>query len=244
MPHVVVAVNKIDLLGYSQDAFEQVSAQVSAVTSELGIADVHVLPVSALKGDNIVDRSQHTQSYDGPALLELLETLPAIDELETAIDPFRLPVQLVLRPQGALSPEITADAAAAESLRDFRASAGRIASGRVTVGDPVQVFPSGIRTTVTAISVAGRPVTSAAAPQSVALQLADDVDAARGSVIAAADTLPVGRREINAELFQLDFRSTRQRRARTRQARHLYGAGGGRADRLALQPRHPGARES
>ena len=204
VPHVIVAVNKIDLLGYAQDAFAQVAAQVEAVTAELGIDDVHVLPVSALEGDNIVARSDHTPWYEGPALLELLEALPGQDELESALDAFRLPVQLVLRPQGGLSPEVADEDA--ESLRDFRASAGRIASGTVRVGDAVQVFPSGIRTTVAGIAVAGSPVERAAAPQSVSVQLADDVDAARGAVIVAAGTLPTARREIDAELFQLDAR--------------------------------------
>ena len=203
-PHVIVAVNKIDLLDYSQDAFVRVAAQVEAVTAELGIEDVHVIPVSALEGDNIVDRSARTPWYDGPALLELLEALPVKDESESALASFRLPVQLVLRPQGGLSPQISD--ADAEALRDFRASAGRISSGTVRVGDAVQIFPSGIRTTVAALAVGGVPVAHAAAPQSVSVQLADDVDAARGAVIVADGTLPEGRREIDAELFQLDAR--------------------------------------
>ena len=213
VPHVIVAVNKIDLLGYAQDAFTTVAAQVEAVTTELGIDDAHVLPVSALEGDNIVDRSAHTPWYDGPALLELLEALPGQDVsryapsslLDDRIDEdFRLPVQLVLRPQGGLSPAVAEEDA--ESLRDFRASAGRISSGSVQIGDRVQIFPSGIRTTVSGIAVAGVPVERATAPQSVSVQLADDVDAARGAVIVADGTLPPGRREIDAELFQLDAR--------------------------------------
>ncbi len=205
VPHVIVAVNKIDLLDFSADAFAGVAAQVEAVTTELGLTDVHVLPVSALEGDNIVERSERTPWYEGPALLELLETLPAQDELESVLEDFRLPVQLVLRPQGGLSPEVSDTDA--ESLRDYRASAGRISSGTVRVGDEVQVFPSGIRTTVSGLAVAGSPVDVAVAPQSVSVQLADDVDAARGTVIAAVGTLPVATREVDAELFQLDARS-------------------------------------
>lgn len=204
VPHVIVAVNKIDLLDFSEAAFAGVADQVAAVTAELGIPDVHVLPVSALEGDNVVERSARTPWYDGPALLELLEALPGIDDSVSALEPFRLPVQLVLRPQGGLSPEIPAEDA--EALRDYRAAAGRIASGSVRVGDAVRVFPSGIRTTVAAITAAGEPVESAIAPQSVAVQLADDVDAARGAVIAAEGTLPEPSREIDAELFQLDGR--------------------------------------
>lgn len=206
VPHVIVAVNKIDLVDFSADVFADVSAQAQSVAGELGIGDLHVLPVSALEGDNIVDRSGRTPWYDGPALLELLETLPAADAEDRELEPLRLPVQLVLRPQGGLSPELAADPLEAERLRDYRAVAGRISSGGVRVGDRVQIFPSGIATSVTGIRAAGAPVDEAVAPQSVSLEFADDVDTARGAVIVAEGTLPVGRREIDAELFQLDAR--------------------------------------
>ncbi|GAA1819546.1 sulfate adenylyltransferase subunit 1 [Agromyces neolithicus] len=206
VPHVIVAVNKIDLLGYDERSFTDVAADVRRVASELGLGEAHVLPVSALEGDNVVDRSANTPWYDGPALLELLESLPSHDELDTEYDPFRLPVQLVLRPQGGLAPDVAADPELAEAFRDYRAFAGRIGSGRVRVGDRVTVFPSGIETTVTGIDLAGASVDEAVAPQSVALRLADDVDAARGAVIAAHDTLPQPRREVEAELFWLDPR--------------------------------------
>ena len=209
VPHVIVAVNKIDLLGFAEDAFAPVAEAVRAVTAELGIPEVFVLPVSALEGDNIVERSPRTRWYDGPALLELLEQLPAADELESEFEPFRLPVQLVLRPQGGLAREIAEDAAQAERYRDYRAFAGRISSGSIRVGDRVAVFPSGLETTVTGLQVAGADSDEAHAPQSVALELADDVDAARGAVIAASGTLPAPRREIAAELFQLDARALR-----------------------------------
>ncbi|UYK40085.1 GTP-binding protein [Microbacterium terricola] len=204
VPHVIVAVNKIDLLDYAADAFAPVESQVRAVTDELGIPAVHVLPVSALEGDNIVDRSPHTPWYTGPALLELLESLPGQDELDSDLEAFRLPVQLVLRPQGGLSPEITEGEQAA--YRDYRAVAGRISSGTVRVGDRVTVFPSGIETTVTGLTAAGVAVEEAISPQSVAVQLADDVDAARGAVLTASGSAPAGTREFAAELFQLDAR--------------------------------------
>lgn len=207
VPHVIVAVNKIDLIGFAADAFADVSAQAHGVAAELGIDDLHVLPVSALEGDNIVDRSDRTPWYDGPALLELLETLPGADALDRELEPLRLPIQLVLRPQGGLAPDVAADSAEAERLRDYRAVAGRIASGIVRVGDPVEIFPSGITTTVTGIRAAGAEVDEAVAPQSVSLELADDVDTARGALVAAAGTLPAARREFDAELFQLDARA-------------------------------------
>ena len=207
VPHVIVAVNKIDLVGYSEEIFADVAAQARSVATELGILDLHVLPVSALEGDNIVDRSARTPWYDGPALLELLETLPAADEVEQALEPLRLPVQLVLRPQGGLAPELAADPIEAERLRDYRAVAGRISSGTVSVGDRVEIFPSGIATTVTGIRSAGTPVETAVAPESVSLEFADDLDTARGAVVVAAGTLPAGRKEVDAELFQLDART-------------------------------------
>ena len=205
VPHVIVAVNKIDLIDFSADAFGEVARQAEAVAAELGIERLHVLPVSALQGDNIVERSERTPWYDGPSLLELLETLPAADELEQQLEPLRLPVQLVLRPQGGLAPDV--DASEAERLRDYRAVAGRISSGVVRVGDRVQIFPAGIATTVSGIRSAGIEVDEAIAPESVSLEFDADIDAARGALVVTAGTLPAPRREFDAELFQLDARA-------------------------------------
>jgi len=207
VPHVIVAVNKIDLVGYEAAVFEQVAADVAALARDLGLPDAHVVPVSALAGDNIVDRSANTPWYDGPSLLELLEALPSIDELETDLEPLRLPVQLVVRPQGALAHGILEQGAeAVDAFRDYRAFAGRIESGTVRVGDAVQVFPAGVTTTVTRIDRGPTAVDEASAPLSVSLTLADDVDAARGAVIAAAGSLSEPRRELDAAVFQLDPR--------------------------------------
>ncbi|GAA4045969.1 sulfate adenylyltransferase subunit 1 [Agromyces indicus] len=203
VPHVIVAVNKIDLVGYDRAAFEQVATDVAGLARDLGLPDAHVVPVSALAGDNVVERSANTPWYDGPSLLELLETLSTIDELETDLEALRLPVQLVVRPQGALSPEL---AGAADDFRDYRAFAGRIESGTVRVGDLVEVFPAGVTTTVTGIDRGPVAVEAASAPLSVSLRLADPVDAARGAVIVAAGSLPKPRRELDADVFQLDGR--------------------------------------
>ncbi|WP_426322620.1 sulfate adenylyltransferase subunit 1 [Microbacterium sp. E-13] len=205
VPHVIVAVNKIDLVGFAQETFADVTAQAATVAAELGIDDLHVIPVSALEGDNIVDRSERTPWYGGPALLELLETLPAADQLEQDVEPLRLPVQLVLRPQGGLAPGI--DPGEAERLRDYRAVAGRISSGVVRVGDRVEIFPAGRATTVTGIRSAGAEVGGATAPQSVSLEFEDEIDTARGALVVAEGTLPAARREFEAELFQLDARA-------------------------------------
>lgn len=203
--HVIVAVNKIDLVDFSESVFREIEADVQKVGRELGlgadgITDLLVVPVSALDGDNVVERSERTPWYTGPALLEVLETLPAADELESHLESFRFPVQLVVRPQGALAPDAVAGGLDVEKYRDYRAYAGQITEGSVKVGDQVSVLTPGQdprTTTVVGIDFAGAELTEAVAPQSVALRLADEFDVARGDTIAAAGTV----REASADLY-------------------------------------------
>ncbi|WOH17741.1 GTP-binding protein [Paenarthrobacter sp. GOM3] len=203
--HVIVAVNKIDLVEFSEQVFRDIEADVQKVARELGlgsdgVADLLVVPVSALDGDNVVDRSERTPWYTGPALLEVLETLPAADELEAELESFRFPVQLVIRPQGALAPDAVAAGLDVEAYRDYRAYAGQITEGSVKVGDEVSVISPGHEprtTTVIGIDFAGQSLEEAAAPQSVAVRLADEIDIARGDTIAAAGTV----RESSADLY-------------------------------------------
>ncbi|MFC9772363.1 MULTISPECIES: sulfate adenylyltransferase subunit 1 [unclassified Pseudarthrobacter] len=207
--HVIVAVNKIDLVDFSESVFRDIEADVQQVGRELGlgvesntggISDLFVVPVSALDGDNVVERSERTPWYTGPALLEVLETLPAADELESHLESFRFPVQLVVRPQGALAPDAVAAGLDVEAYRDYRAYAGQITEGSVKVGDQVSVLTPGQAprtTTVVGIDFAGKSLEEAAAPQSVAVRLADEFDVARGDTIAAAGTV----REATADLY-------------------------------------------
>lgn len=203
--HVIVAVNKIDLVDFSEQVFRDIETDVQKVARELGlgsdgVADLLVVPVSALDGDNVVDRSERTPWYTGPALLEVLETLPAADELEAELESFRFPVQLVIRPQGALAPDAVAAGLDVEAYRDYRAYAGQITEGSVKVGDEVSVISPGHEprtTTVVGIDFAGQSLEEAAAPQSVAVRLADEIDIARGDTIAAAGTV----RESTADLY-------------------------------------------
>lgn len=203
--HVIVAVNKIDLVDFSESVFRDIEADVQQVGRELGlgsdgISDLLVVPVSALDGDNVVERSDRTPWYTGPALLEVLETLPAADELESHLESFRFPVQLVVRPQGALAPDAVAAGLEVEAYRDYRAYAGQITEGSVKVGDQVSVLTPGQAprtTTVVGIDFAGKSLEEAAAPQSVAVRLADEFDVARGDTIAAAGTV----REATADLY-------------------------------------------
>jgi sulfate adenylyltransferase subunit 1 len=187
VPHVVVAVNKIDLVDFSQEVYERVEAEVQAVARELGVVDAIAIPVSALDGDNIAERSSRTPWYDGPSLLELLEALPPSDD--PGAEPFRLPVQLVIRPQGA---------ARDQRYRDYRGYAGQVASGVVRVGDEVVALPSGRRTTVAGIDLGDRELEEAFAPQSVTLRLTDEIDISRGDVIAAAADAPDPTQDISA----------------------------------------------
>lgn len=194
VPHVIVAVNKIDLVDYSQQTFDQISAEITSVAQTLGVERLKVVPVSALEGDNVVEASQHTPWYTGQPLLRILEELPTLDESGSGEDrSFRFSVQFVIRPQGAVAQGVDAD-----HMRDYRGYAGQIASGTVSVGDRVTVLPTGRTTTVEGIDVAGtatqvggafpgEQLQTAAAPRSVTLRLADDLDVARGELIAGAD---------------------------------------------------------
>ena len=216
--HVIVAVNKIDLVDFSENVFREIEADVQQVGRELGlgsdgITDLLVVPVSALDGDNVVDRSDRTPWYDGPALLEVLETLPAADELESHLESFRFPVQLVVRPQGALAPDAVAAGLDPEAYRDYRAYAGQITEGSVKVGDQVSVLTPGQAprtTTVIGIDFAGRELAEAAAPQSVALRLADEFDVARGDTIAAAGTVRESSADVYAALCWLSPKPLRE----------------------------------
>ncbi len=179
VPHVIVAVNKIDLVDFCETVYDGVNSSVQQVARDLGIADARAIPVCALGGDNVVDHSDRMPWYAGPTLLELLEDLPTTDDTHHA--PFRMPVQLVIRPQAAaLDP----------SLQDYRGYAGQVGSGVITVGDQVLVLPSRQRSTVVGIDLGPQSLASAVAPQCVTLRLADDLDISRGDVIAAAHDAP------------------------------------------------------
>lgn len=178
VPHVVLAVNKMDLVEFDEATFRAIADEFTAYALSLGVPDVTTVPLSALTGDNVVDRSARTPWYDGPTLLEHLESVPV--GRDALSEPFRFPVQVVIRPRTAEHP-------------DYRGYAGRVASGVVSVGDEVTVLPSGKRSTVVGIDTFDGPLTEAHAPQSVTLRLADDVDVARGDVLVpTASTVEVG----------------------------------------------------
>ncbi len=202
VPHVIIAVNKIDLVDYDEAAFRAVDQQVRALAEQLGIAHIHTIPVSALQGANVVEVSDKTPWYDGPSLLGLLEELPIEAEELAADRDARLPIQTVLRPQqGARDPRFI----------EYRGYAGPITQGALAVGDKVRILPSGLVSKVTGIRIGEREVESASAPLSVAVELADSIDIARGDVIVAGEPLPIIAKEVEATLCWLSDRPLRLR---------------------------------
>ncbi len=169
--HVLLAVNKMDLVDYGQAVFEDITAEYQALAVQLGIPNVTSIPLSALKGDNMLGPSPALPWYTGPSLLEYLETVQV--QSAAAGNALRMPVQWVCRPN-----------------QDFRGFAGTIVAGKAAVGDAIVVLPSGRRSSVTRIVTAGGDLSEATAGQAVTLTFADEIDASRGDVIAAADGPP------------------------------------------------------
>ncbi|MBG0851760.1 50S ribosome-binding GTPase [Streptomyces spinoverrucosus] len=194
VPHIVLAVNKMDLTGYQQPVFEHIAEEFTAYATELGVPEVTAIPISALNGDNVVEPSAHTDWYGGPTVLEHLETVPVSHD--PAHCHARLPVQYVIRPQTAEHP-------------DYRGYAGQIAAGTFRVGEQITVLPSGRTTTITGIDQLGTPVDAAWSPLSVTLLLADDVDVSRGDLIVPSQGAPTATRTIVATLCHLHERPLR-----------------------------------
>lgn len=186
IPHLLVAVNKMDLVDYDQTTFERIRAEYLAFAAKLGIGDVRFIPLSALNGDMIVDRGERLNWYDGPTLLEILESAPAA-HTEQAED-FRFPVQFVCRPQDSSNPD----------LHDYRGFMGRVESGEVAVGDAVTVLPSGARSRVKAIELGGTQLPKAIHEQSVTLLLEDEIDISRGDLIVKSSEATEPVKEIDA----------------------------------------------
>ncbi|MFF7989702.1 sulfate adenylyltransferase subunit 1 [Kitasatospora xanthocidica] len=193
VPHVVLAVNKMDLVDYAEPVFAAIAAEFTAYAASLGVGDVLAVPISALAGDNVVEPSAHMDWYGGPTLLEHLETVPVGSD--PSAEPARFPVQYVIRPQ-------------TEEHPDYRGYAGQLASGVLHVGDPVTVLPSGLTTTVAGIDALGRETDIAWAPQSVTVRLTDDLDISRGDLLAAGPA-PAPTKDIEATVSHLNERPLR-----------------------------------
>ncbi len=191
LDYVIVAINKMDLVYFSEEVYNRIKDEYATIADTLHIGHVYYIPISARDGDNVVHPSARTPWYTGKTLLNLLETLPLKKGLDTL--PMRLPVQYVIRPQS-------------EAFPDYRAYAGRLASGRIRVGDRITVLPSGTHSTVTAIDEAETTLTEAAAPDSVAVSLADDVDVSRGCMLVKEGEEPRSGTRLSLLLCWLNHR--------------------------------------
>ena len=178
IPHIVVAINKMDLVDFSEAVFNRIVADYKKMAQALHIQNINFIPISAKDGDNVVNRSEHMPWYTGSPLLEFLETVPvnkSASNVETDVQrAFRFPVQYVIRPISSRFP-------------DFRGYAGRVASGIIRVGDRVKVLPSGLESVVSHITQAADELSEATPPQSITLQLADDIDISRGDILVKTD---------------------------------------------------------
>lgn len=191
LEHIVVCINKMDMVDYSEEVFNGIVANYQALANKLGVENVTFIPVSALKGDNIVDKSLNTSWYKGQALLDLLETVPVRQEDKTL--PARLPVQWIIRPQ-------------TEDLPDYRGYSGRIASGIFKEGETIKIQPSGIRSKITRIETYDGDLAVAEEGQSVTIHLADDIDISRGDMIAEVERPPLVSNVIEADICWMDTR--------------------------------------
>jgi sulfate adenylyltransferase large subunit len=188
LPHVVYAVNKMDLVDYSEERFDEIARELDALGARLGLHDAKAIPISALKGDNVVDRTDAMPWYAGPTLLDHLETLEIAGDRNT--EDRRFPVQWVIRPM-------------ADEYHDYRGYAGQIASGIWRVGDEVVVLPSGLRSRVSGIDGADG---EALPGQSVTILLDDDVDVSRGDLLADPADSPTVARELEARVCWMSDR--------------------------------------
>ncbi len=187
--HIVVAINKMDLVSFSEDVFSNIVVEYARVASELKLKDVKYIPISALLGDNIVEKSNNINWYEGDTLLHFLETVQINRDVN--LNDARLPVQYVIRPQ-------------TEEFHDYRGYAGRITSGAYKVGDKVSILPAGVQSVIKTIEVGGVEVNEAVASQSVVIQLQDDVDISRGDLIVKTESQPEVTQELDVLLTWMD----------------------------------------
>ncbi|MGE5689941.1 MAG: sulfate adenylyltransferase subunit 1 [Pseudomonadota bacterium] len=189
--HVAVAVNKMDLVAWSEERFRTIETELRALAEQVGIVDLRVLPISALEGDYVVDPGDAAPWYDGPTLLEHLETVELAGDRNVADR--RFPVQWVIRPM-------------ATEYHDYRGYAGQVASGAWRVGDDVVALPSGRRSKVAHVETADGELDEAVPPMSVVIRLEDDLDVSRGDMLADPDRPPVAARELVARVCWMSER--------------------------------------
>ncbi|NOY48005.1 MAG: sulfate adenylyltransferase subunit CysN [Chlorobi bacterium] len=189
IPHIIVCVNKMDLVNFSEDVFNRIVAEFEEISSKMLVTDVRFIPISALLGDNVVNRSKNMDWYQGAPMLHTLETMHISSDINK-VDA-RFPVQTVLRPQN-------------ETHRDYRGYAGRVASGVLRVGDDITVMPSGFTSKIKSIDTFDNTLTEAFAPMSVSITLEDDVDVSRGDMIVRSNNKPEAAQDIEVMLCWLN----------------------------------------
>ncbi|MFD0972024.1 sulfate adenylyltransferase subunit 1 [Plantactinospora endophytica] len=189
VPHLVLCVNKMDLVDWSQEVFERIADEFTAFAAKLEAPDLTVVPISALHGDNIVSRSEKTPWYEGPSLLHHLERVHIASD-RNLVD-VRFPVQYVIRPQST-------------TVTDYRGYAGQVASGVLKPGDEVMVLPSGFTSRIAAIETADGPVEQAFPPMSVTVRLTDEIDISRGDLICRPTNAPAVAQDIEAMICWMD----------------------------------------
>ena len=188
VPHIVLAVNKMDMVDYSQARFDEIVTEYKAFAAQLNLRDITCIPLSALVGDMVVDRGEHLNWYQGPTLMEKLEGVEIDHDVNTT--DFRFPVQWVCRPQ-------------TEEYHDFRGFMGRIEAGEVSVGDEITVLPSGRTSRVKEIVTYDGNLQTAFAPQSITITLNDEIDISRGDMFVKADAMPTVAKEFGAMMCWL-----------------------------------------
>ena len=196
IPHVIVCINKMDLVDYQEKTFNKISKAFEEFSSKMLIKDFRVIPISALHGDNVVNRSENMPWYLGAPLLHTLETLHISSDINK-VDA-RFPVQTVLRPQR-------------EGFHDYRAYAGRLASGILRLGDKVTSMPSGFTSTIKSIQGPSGKLEEAIAPMSISIELSDDIDISRGDMLVRSNNMPEASQDIEVMLCWLDDAAARPR---------------------------------
>ena len=185
IPHVIIAVNKMDLVDYSQEVFEKIKDDYQKFKNQLGIQDARFIPISALKGDNVVVKSKNMTWYKGQTMLEILETIDMVEDYN--MKNMRFPVQYVIRPMR-------------QEFHDYRGYAGRLVSGTVKPGDDIVVLPSGLRSKVKSVDIYKDHPDIAFAPQAITLTLEDDIDISRGDMLVKPDDMPEESQDIDLKI--------------------------------------------
>jgi len=196
IPHIIVCINKMDLVDYSEEVYNKIVTQFEDVASKMLVTDVRFIPMSALNGDNVVNKLDNMPWYQGAPMLHTLETMHISSDINK-VDA-RFPVQTVLRPQN-------------DTHRDYRGYAGRVASGIFRVGDAITVMPSGFNSIIKSIDVLDKDLKEAYAPMSVSITLEDDIDISRGDMIVRSNNKPTATQDIEVMLCWLNNKPAKPR---------------------------------